>query len=202
MESVKIERRSPRGTAPAQPEPLQGTGRVVVHDDVSYVLDAAGRRLKSRRAASCLLAPEAGDVVAWCRGDGDDVWIYAVLERASATPQRLEIDGDAELRVRRGSLRIAADDAVEVRASRLEAITQVLDATFSKARLVGAEITSAITRVFQHAQDRHSVVENMDRQKAGVLDLEGRALVNLHGANVVTSSPGLVKARGGQIHLG
>lgn len=223
--SLKLDRRRARGLArtAADAPATHGTGQVLVHSDPQFVVEAGTRRLNARRAASCLLLPEAGDTVAWCRGDGDDTWIYAVLERAGTSEQRLQIEGDAAIEVRKGALRVEAEHAVAMRAPKLEAdgqqvtvkagkadfllgaaqlVASACDATFEKARLVGADLSSVIGRVFQHAKDRHSVVENMDQQKAGTLDLEGRTLVNVHGETVLTNGQRLVKTRGGQIHLG
>lgn len=63
--------------------------------------------LRARRAASCLLAPEPGDLILASLDMSGAAWILAVLERAGETPSRLSVDGDTVLAAEGGSLTLA-----------------------------------------------------------------------------------------------
>lgn len=203
--------------------PAQGFGRVQVFGAELYVVDSIGRRLRARRAASCLLQPEVGDEVAWCVGDAQGIYIYAVLVRVGSGEQQLVVDGNASLRARNGSLALRADESLELAAPRIGAqsedlsvrgtrATVVFDAldgiaractmTASQLKLAGTHISSVFERVFQHARSQHRVVEGMDTVQVQTADWQAKGLMSLHAENVLTSGERLVKTRGAQIHLG
>lgn len=205
------------------PLPAQGHGRVQVAGTEHYVVDAAGRRLRARRAASCLLQPEAGDEVAWCGGDAGTCYIYAVLVRAGEGEQQWVMDGNATLRTRNGSLNLHADEAVDLQAPRIATTSEILDVrstraaavfdtldavsracshTVAQLRLVGTQISSVFDRVFQHAKNHHRVVDGMDTVQVTTADWKAEGLMSLHAENVLTNGERLVKTRGTQIHLG
>jgi hypothetical protein len=64
--------------------------------------------LRARRAASCLLSPEPGDMILASLDMSGAAWILAVLERAGETPSRLSVAGDAVFEAEGGSLTLSS----------------------------------------------------------------------------------------------
>jgi hypothetical protein len=201
---------------------LQGTGCVLLSSAGRFVLQVGAEKVPARRAASCLLLPAAGDLVAWCRGTGDELFIYAVLVRATESVHELCVEGDASLQVS-GTLRLEAARAVSIRSARvesdseelqlkartatvlvgtLEAVADLCRTTLNQLKLIGGQVTSVFERVSVFAKHHQRVVEGVDLVEAHVLDYRGKSLVQLRGENVLTNGERLVKTRGGQIHLG
>ncbi len=225
LPAVRNAKRPRRQSAPAAAVvlPLQGTGRVRVAGAEHYRIDVDGTSLRARRATSCLLQPEVGDCVAWCRGEKSSFFVYAVLERESTGPQQLVLTGDTRLSVRDGSLDLRSDraiaiaapkidvhgDALEVRSPKatlvfetLETIARSCTATLAQVKLVGTQISSIFERVLQHAQHQRRVVEGLDTVEVRNADWRAKSLMNLQGNTVLTNGERLVKTRGAQIHLG
>lgn len=83
----------------AKVQALQGDGCVVICADGLFVLSTA---------AGCLLQPAPGDTVLVSIADGKG-FVIQVLTRHGEKPARLHVQGDTELHVRDGQLRLAAD---------------------------------------------------------------------------------------------
>lgn len=208
--------------AAAEPTLEPGTGRVLVSCEDRIVVEHGHERFSARRAASCLLRPEAGDLVAWYGTAGATAWIIAVLERAAAAEQRLDLRGDVRLQVG-GRFHIESAEALRldsprlelqageadvklqratISAQTLETIVGACEVTLGRLRLVGTELRSVFERVFQHAQHQHRSVEQLDRLEAGVIDHRARTLASVRGEVVLTNGERLIKSRAAQIQLG
>jgi hypothetical protein len=198
------------GTEPAR----AGVAEVVVTADSAFVLDVAGTPIPARRALSCLLLPEVGDIVAWCHGPNRTHFIYAVLVRTSDGERRLSVEGDAALEAS-GQLRVSASrleaSAGELRITSataslvfgtVESIGEVCRGTFNQLKLIGTQLTQVFERTSSYAQHQQRTVEGCDQVRAGTMDYRADRLMNLQAENVVTSGERLVKTRGAQIHLG
>lgn len=64
--------------------------------------------MRARRAASCLLAPEPGDLILVSLDMSGAAWILAVLERAGDGPSRLSVTGNATFCAEGGSLTLSS----------------------------------------------------------------------------------------------
>lgn len=75
-------------------------------------------------AAGCLMQPSPGDTVLASVAEGEG-YVIQVLQRRGDAPARLRLDGDTELRVRDGRLRLCAEaldmqaDVLSLRARRM-----------------------------------------------------------------------------------
>ncbi|GAA4342110.1 hypothetical protein GCM10023144_43700 [Pigmentiphaga soli] len=203
--------------------PAHACATVCLAADAHYILAIGTLRLRAVRAAGCLLMPEAGDTVAWWRGDGDGGYILSVLARANAGPQRLLLDGDAEIEARGGALTLQSAQAVTLRGARLavdadelhvragkalgvfdalETFGRSVVSTISEWKIFGTELSSVFDRVSQYARSSHRVTDGIDHVSASTLDLRGKQMLNLQGENVMAGGSRLVKVQGKQIHLG
>lgn len=69
-------------------------GRITAWSSKDYMVRLQdGRNLLARRAAGCLLRPEAGDLVLIAVADGQSAYILSVLERASQDGSCLDLGG-------------------------------------------------------------------------------------------------------------
>ncbi|MBI4702920.1 MAG: DUF3540 domain-containing protein [Deltaproteobacteria bacterium] len=190
-------------------------------DRVGVQLD--GRRHAARRAASCLLRPEPGDVVLLALGSGWEAWVLAVLERKGARA-RLELDGDVEISAPRGRLSLAGQEGLALtsagelslaaRAVRLRALegSLVVGTLVYVGRLIEAQVEKVSTvadaaellaeRLVQRVGRLYRRVTEMEQVRARQIDYTAEATLTLRGENAVVSARKLAKVDAEQIHLG
>lgn len=178
---------------------------------------------KARRAASCLIEPETGDMVLFCTADGDNAYILAVLERGQGAAT-ISVDGDLKLRLDAGSFSIDARDGVglasagkismtspelEVQAVTADLTVQntsitgtIIQASLEKIKLFAGSFDSLLDRIYQRVKRSYRFVEETDQMRAENIDHRAEKLLNLRGKNAVINARELVKLDGEQIHVG
>ena len=204
--------------------PIHTMGQVVGPATRGYTVRTDDDLVAARRAASCLLEPEPGDVVLLSGQSVDEAYIIAVLERAGGGPACLTFNGDTVLSVSNGALSLAAEggmtlstpgdmtvssDGLTLRGrqatvllQRLVAVGQEVSASVGRMKLVGNLLESVVERVRQSARHSLRTVEDLDQVRSGTVDYRADQLMSLRGANVVATARELVKLDGQQIHVG
>ncbi len=164
----------------------------------------------ARRAVSCLVAPEEGDLVLLAGPCAGTSYILAVLARPDGRARRIAVEGDVVFEMPSGRFTIAAargvdivaKETVSLTADRLEAraresrllvgsisvVARVVDATFER-------LSQSVKRVFRR-------VEEIDHLRAGQIDHAAAGNARLHAQNTLITARELVKADGKQIHIG
>ena len=210
-------RRPPRPEA-ASEQPLAGQwfiGTVSADEGGALVVQSGSLRLPASRAASCLLAPAAGDSVACLRAPPRDTWVLAVLQREEGTPQVLRCDGDMRLEVRDGTLALNAA-RIELRTELLDAsarrstlatdsadvVARQLSLVASRIKMVGALLSSVVDRVEHFGKNYLRHTDGMDKVSATHVEVQAQQLMRLEGEHALINGRELVKARGAQIHFG
>ncbi|MCB2188048.1 MAG: DUF3540 domain-containing protein [Deltaproteobacteria bacterium] len=167
-----------------------------------YLLEAPGSAFPARRAAGCLLAPEAGDLVLVSRG-ARGAWILSVLERAGTGPARLEMAGDVDLVARDGRLGLLARDGlsleslegvsltapqVSVDAQEARVAAEALMATGGEwrarlgvFRLAARTLETVAETLVQKLGNSFRRVEHLDRTEAAVISQEAEDLYSARG---------------------
>lgn len=191
---------------------------------VGNVLVAAGGRLRvatecgeldTRRAASCLLAPEEGDQVLVSGASVEDAWIIAVLERRAATAARISLDGDLHVHVA-GELSLQADTRLTLRGEEMdlrgararvvvdsvEAVGNELTASVGKLRLVGNVFETMAERFIGFFKNSVRSVEGTDQVRSGSVDYQAANALSLHGRDVLATAENLVRVDAAQINIG
>ena len=203
--------------------PLElGCGLLHQREDGSLSVQIHGRLQDAQIAASCLLQPTAGDLVAFAQA-GANVWVLHVLQRATHNPALVELPADAtvqtanhsEMHLQAATLKVNADYVdVKAKHSRLHgsasevvletclSVVQSLEAIWQQTRLVGKQWFSMFDQHQSHAREHRRNSEQLDATQAGVVDIRGKSLANMQGEQVVVEGQKLVKVRGGQIHMG
>ena len=189
-----------------------------------FAIRADGATIEAKRAASCLLEPEAGDrVLVAVIGDGT-AYVLAVLERAGDTPATLSVDGDCAIRLPSGQLQVTTAGGVgfvsagpismttpmlEVKAvegrfglGRLAVAGKELFAEFATAKTTLGALDAVADRVMQKAKRVYRFVEEFDQLRAKRIDYTAEQSMHLHGENTLMTADSLVKFDGEHIHMG
>ncbi len=204
-----------------------------VQQDVGTVLSAAERSLRiavgaatheARRASSCLLEPEPGDLVLVSLVPGRGCYVLAVLERQQATRGRLVHEGDLELQLPTGRLSVAATrgmsvvsgqdiscvagslrahtGSAELFAERTSFLGKLAHVEIEALKVVGRFLDSVLERVSQRVQRSYRKVEELDQVRAAQMDYVATQNLSVRGHNTLVTAEQLVKLDGDQVHLG
>lgn len=196
---------------------------VVACEAGRIMVQAGGRRMAARRAASCLVEPEPGDLVL-VGGDLARCYLLAVLERAGTAPLRIAGEGDVELLARGGTVRLVGEEGVEIATARevritaeaiavkssraalfideLSVVGRSAVAHIGRLRAMGSVLESFVDRVMMRARRSVRLIEESDHTRAGSIDLRADATLQAHGETSIVTASTLVRLDGGQIHLG
>ncbi|MFT3772231.1 MAG: DUF3540 domain-containing protein [Minicystis sp.] len=204
---------------------FEETGRVVVlrEDGAVVVRTASGERV-AERAVSCLVAPEAGDLVLVACTSGEGVFVLAVLRRDGAAGTRVALDGDLDLVLASGRLRVAAQEGVELCAARdvsvaagglhvtadegkvvlrgLSFLGDVVRAEVDAVKVLASRFDAVLERVSQRVQRSYRSVAETDHVRAQRIDYAAEKTASVHGENTLVTADLLVKVDGEQIHMG
>lgn len=202
----------------------QEAGSVARVDGDTFVVRTAEGERRARRAVSCLVEPEAGDLVLVAAVEGAGAWVLAVLEREAGAATRIVSDGDMELRVDRGRFSVVSREGVDLAtAGDMNLAATTLDLHADEARVatgalsyLGATVKAEVERVkvfavhcdqmFERLSQRvrrsYRTVSELDQLRAEQIDYAAKENLSLRGENTLVTAKELVKVDGEQIHLG
>jgi hypothetical protein len=216
-------RRTPRPPRAGRSHRASGhwhVGVVVDSQDGSFQVLDGHRSLKALASFSCLVLPEPGDTVSCLDAGASGVWITSILSRASApangeaAPLRLS-SGPVRWTVRGGDFSVKApkfsidaDDvhvasqSLELTTDRAHVVVEGLRFIAGTIKLVASTLSSAMTRVQHFSETYTRSTTGLDRVSAAHVELEADTVMHLRSQHTLVDGSSLVKARGGQIHLG
>ncbi|CAN96956.1 hypothetical protein sce6787 [Sorangium cellulosum So ce56] len=198
-------------------------GAVLRVDGPAYIVETESGEVRAKRATSCLLEPAAGDLVLLTAVNGAH-YILAVLEREEGAPSHLVSEGDLQIRLRRGSLGIAAPDGVHLAAGKdlsmaastfrvqakeghvaLELFTflsKMARGEVDRAKLIGRSLDSALERLSQRVKRSYRIVEEADHVRAERIDYAAKGNLAIHSENAKITACHVVKIDADQIQVG
>lgn len=187
--------------------PAQASG-IVTHcfPDGSLTIESEGRGWHCLRAASCVIAPQAGDKVL-IAGVDNQLWLLAVLERANPLSAELSVPGDlhirseGELSLSGAALRVSAEQG-DCHIGEMKYSGDKLSAWVSLSRIVGKRAESVWQNVTQFSQNLLRTTRNTEQVRAGQLDMKAEDYARLHGHNTVITAKAIAKVDSEQIHMG
>lgn len=165
-----------------------------------------GTRIEVRRAAGCLLAPEAGDVVLLLRAGAGTHYVLNVLEKTSENC-RLDFPGDVRLSADHGEVSVQAREIslngqegrlrfahFEVMALKFQMHVQQLASALSSVSVAAGRVTSRIGRALR--------LTGFELHRAGSVrtEVEGRFSVSSTQTTIVAQQDVTVDAN--KINLG
>lgn len=208
-------RQGPAGAIPQGTAMLSYAGVVSATDPGGRCTVGVGaEQVRAERAASCLVAPVAGDTVAYLRAPSGEAWVIAVLQREQATAP-LVIASEGALCLQAAALRLAAaeigceSEDFALQSARVRVHSD--EASLSSAgvrivsgvtRVVGTAFSSVFDRVSQFSRHYLRTTRGLDRVHADHVECEAKHLLRLQAEHAVVQGEKLVKTRGGQIHFG
>jgi hypothetical protein len=203
---------------------FQEVGEVVGADGARFDVRAGGRRLRARRAVSCLVAPEVGDVVLVSSTEDGASYVLAILEREEGAAASIQLDGDLSLALPAGRFTVAAQEGVEVVSAqsvsitsgsvqvsavdgevsleRLTLLSTVVRAEIDRLKVLAESLDATTDRIALRAKRAYRTVEEIDQVKAEQIDYTAEKIMNLHGGSTLVTAEELVKLDAGQIHVG
>lgn len=214
------------GDAASRPAQVsQETGRVLaILGDGSLRVRAASGDHAARRAVSCLVTAEVGDVVLLACTPSEGTFILAVLSRETDAPTTLAVPGDLAVRVPDGRLTLAASAGVDLLSAREVGVTagavrvhalegsvvlqglsfvgDVVRAEIDRIKLAAQAFDAVVERVTQKVQRSYRTVAETDQLRAERVDYRADKVMSLHAEHALVSADELVKIDAEQIHLG
>jgi hypothetical protein len=205
-------------------EAFQEVGEVVAAEGARFDVRADHGVLRARRAVSCLVEPEVGDVVLLSSTAGGGSYILAILEREEGAATALRLDGDLSIALPRGRFTVAAQEGVdlvsaeslsitagsvhvsavdgEIALERLTVLSTHVRAELERVKLLAGSLDAAVERLSLHAKRSYRTVEELDQVRAEQIDYTAEKIMNLHGKNTLVTADELVKLDAAQIHVG
>ena len=196
---------------------FEETGKVVGRKGAELMVESGSGAYAAKRAVSCLVEPEPGDLVLAAVTQSGAAYVLAVLERPLGAPAILSAEGDLSIRLPSGRFAVAAQEGVDlVSAKDISVVAGELKVTaasgavaVSRLSFVSALVQGEIERVkllaesvYQRVKRSYRVVEEIDQVKAERIDYAAKEHISLHGKNALITAESLVKVDGDQIHLG
>ncbi len=201
------------------------SGRVAGVDGRSYRVLTLDGEFIAERAVSCLVEPVAGDTVLLAVTPSGESFVLAVLRRETAeAPTQLLLDGPASLRVRGGSLAVAAEgdlslaaartigcvaagvsvraDRGSIRVTRMSVAGRFLKSTVQRVRSVALDVDAVCRRLTQRLGDSFRYVADHDETQAKSQRVLVEDTATLHSKNTMIVSEEHVVVNAEQIHLG
>ncbi|HRI66407.1 MAG TPA: DUF3540 domain-containing protein, partial [Polyangium sp.] len=170
----------------------QEFGEVLGITGQTIVVRGAVADVRTKRAASCLLAPGIGDRVLVVVEENGDAFVLAVLERKSTEAATLDTDGDLAIRAHSGKVTIAAQEGIDVvspspvrivagemsvtaalgqvRVEVLEVLGRAVKAELGRVKVLATSIDSVLERFTQRARLSKRTIEELDQVHAGHID--------------------------------
>lgn len=182
-------------------------GEVLERDGAVCVLLIDEERITARRAYSCLVEPEPGDVVLVARRPGA-AHVLAVLERPGAAALHLALPAGSRITAEDGRLDLAAGTLVvqakqgEVAVGELALTGTKVEARFGKVQLLADAIESIAQRVIGRFRRSYRLIEETEQVRARDIDQRASGHLHLKGDVATIQAGAVVKVDGHQIHLG
>ncbi|MFT3735427.1 MAG: DUF3540 domain-containing protein [Rhodocyclaceae bacterium] len=182
-----------------------------------YLVGADWGQLNARRAASCQLLPAVGDKLLVSGTLPDQVYIIAVLERASSTPLETRLGEGVTLSVATaGELKLVAERQLQLHSeevllkgtqaqlifSRVKAIAGEAVLGLRQGRLFGDLFETSLSRLSQLLGNSQRTVQGLDQVRSANIDYQADETVHIHGRNVLTDAEKLIRVDGEQVHIG
>jgi len=198
-------------------------GTVKLAQGSAFTVAAESGVVATKRSFSCLVEPLPGDMVLVSRA-ASGCYILAILERHGDQHACLSFEGDADLRVKQGRLRVAAQEGIdlvtakdtsmvsaelsvnsmqaEVSIQHLSFFGTFLQGQIERIKLIGQACDSIFDRVSQRVKRSYRWIEELDQLRAGQLNYLVKKLMSLRGKYSVLTAEEDVRIDGDKILMG
>jgi hypothetical protein len=189
----------------------------------SVVVDTGDSIVKAAIAFSCLIAPEADDVVLLSHTDGE-WYALAILERPGGNDAALEFPGNVAMSAPNGTVDVhssadlrlssaaatqmvskrmhVASDTIAVGADRIVTRASETESHVGRVQIFADAIDSVVKRVTQHADTVMRWVKQVETLSLGSFIQHVRQSMMSHSDQVVMTAKRDVRIDGERIHMG
>ncbi len=206
-------------------EVFQTMGTITRSLGSAFVVRSPQGDLHAKRAVSCLVEPADGDYVLVAGDSRGAAYILGVLERgAEHAATAIHCEGDLEIQVPNGKLRIASQEGIEMLSAKdvniagaevsvhartasvvveqLSYLGSLLVGELGKLKVKSGIIETVAERVSARVKRSFRSVEEVEQLKAECIDYAANQTMTLRAENTIVTAKELVKMDGEQIHMG
>ncbi|MBR0654356.1 DUF3540 domain-containing protein [Plastoroseomonas arctica] len=189
------------------PAAEQFCATIMGRDGQHLLVERDGSAQTVRRALSCLVQPEPGDLVL-LGGPATRPFVLAVLDRSGAAPLRIAVEGNIEIAADGGRLTLTGDAMVmaartgHVLVDDLALTGEKVTSRFGRISVVAEAIESLVTRLLTRAKRSYRFVEETEQLRAQNIDQRASGHLHLRGQTAVLHAGVVVKLDAAQIHMG
>lgn len=198
-------------------------GTVKLAERSAFTVAAESGVFTAKRSFSCIVEPLPRDMVLVSH-TSSGCYILAILERHGDQHACLAFEGDADLRVKQGRLRVAAQEGIDLVSAKDTALVSpelsinsvqadvtiqhlaffgtFLEGQIERIKLIGQACDSIFERVSQRVKRCYRWVEELDQLKAGQLNYLVRKLMSLRGKYSVLTAEEDMRIDGDKILMG
>jgi len=199
------------------------TGSVtsVISDEI--IINMAGDKIKAKKAFSCFIDPEPGDIIICNESETGKVYILGIIERPGTKKISISFPSDAQIKTKRGSLSINSPDSVSIASNNVncfskkvihkshEAILSYdnitasgseLQASFKTVRLISNLINTMAKQVIDKFKGYIRSTEDSDMVKAGHMARQVDGLFSIDSKHTIMNSKKSTKIDGEKILMG
>ncbi|HRL20522.1 MAG TPA: DUF3540 domain-containing protein [Alcaligenes sp.] len=184
--------------------PLFWQGRVKARlESGQFEVDCGERAWVVPVAVSCLVQPQAGDKV-WVGGaDGEQAYVFAVLERPQGGALHLVAEQGLHVQSNQGDIHIssAADLSLQS-AGHLRQSGRELSLTTGTLRILAKMHETVADRLSQVCNHVFRLTEKEECWRGGRMDVQAQHQLRLHARHTLMTARELVKVDADQIHMG
>lgn len=182
-----------------------------------YVVTSDHGIIEASVAVSCLVTPQAGDVVLFSLDGSGSSYILSILERPERPQMATELSfaGDLSIRVKGGSMSLASDEALSFASKDFELAAEkgrvtIEEASFfgrlvenniQKIRIVADAMDSIIRRAVQRFTSSYRYVEEHEEVQSASTRMIVDGTLTMHTKNTMHLAEGHIKIDAEQIHL-
>lgn len=185
----------------------QAVARIVEVGDDGLQLAVGARRVRGRRATSCVVEPAPGDTVLVAETDAG-AFVLAILARSVDIPAVISVPDTPEATLAQDRLSVRCDEltvdatSTTVRSRIARVAGRTLNAVAERLDVVARTLRRSADHDFSHARTATRTVEGAETVTAGELMLEARTALAQRGHIVLVDAREDVRINGERITMG
>ncbi|MFA1604534.1 DUF3540 domain-containing protein [Alcaligenes faecalis] len=155
------------------------------------------------QAVSCLVQPQVGDKV-WVGGaDGEQAYVFAVLERPQGGALHLIAEQGLHVQAAQGGVHIQSEADLTLQAGgHLRQSGREMSLTAGTLRILSRVQETVADRLSQVCNHVFRLTEKEERWRGGRMDVQAQHQMRLHARHTLMTARELVKVDADQIHMG
>ncbi len=198
-------------------QPVLEYGMVAAPCEGGFIVTSDRGIIETSVAVSCLVTPEAGDVVLFSLDGSGPSYILSILERPHGERRSTELsfNGDLSIRVEGGSMSLASDETLSLASKDFELAAKkgrvtierasffgrLVENNIEKIKVVADAMDSIIRRAVQRFTSSYRYVEEHEEIQSASTRMIVDGTLTMHTKNTMHIAEGHVKIDAEQIHL-